>query len=81
MLCKEFADRLEYPCRDAEDQEDRTDDLSRDVYSEVCSDGEQDLMLLCQLTDGYAHICIDCVKELFAYYKEKDSQQEAVKIM
>ncbi len=31
--------------------------------------------------DGYAHICIDCVKELFAYYKEKYSQQEAVKIM
>lgn len=31
--------------------------------------------------DAYSHICIECVKELFDYYRNKYSQQEAVKIM
>ena len=31
--------------------------------------------------DGYAHICVDCVKENFEYYKNKYSQNEAVKII
>lgn len=31
--------------------------------------------------NAYSHICVDCVKELFEYYRDKYSQQEAVKIM